>query len=170
MHIQTTAQRSRMMAGIRGRNTRPEVMLRSMLFARGFRYRLHVRRLPGSPDLVFSGLRAVVFVHGCFWHRHGGCRYATTPRTNAAFWNRKFLENEERDRRHGQRLHELGWRVAIVWECALKHAAPETAQEVEAWLRSDRGDLVLGLITNQSPRQAREDYREGVPQNLAASA
>src|SRR3546814_1568347 len=100
-------------------------VLFSLLFARGFRYRLHVRGLPGSPDLVFPKRKAVVFVHGCFWHRHEGCRYTTTPRTNEDFWRQKFQGNVARDRRHAEMLHALGWRVAVVWECALKHSVEE---------------------------------------------
>ena len=134
MRIPTTPQRSRMMSSIRGKDTRPERTLRSLLFAKGFRYRLHVRKLPGSPDLVFPKHRAVVFVHGCFWHRHEGCRYTTTPKTNHEFWQKKFRDNIERDRRHMDMLRTLGWRTAVVWECTLKNAAEETAQIVEDWL------------------------------------
>lgn len=144
MRVPTTPQRSRMMSSIRGKNTRPERILRSLLFARGFRYRLHVRGLPGSPDLVFPKRRAVVFVHGCFWHRHEGCRYTTTPRTNEDFWRQKFQGNVARDRRHAEMLHALGWRVAVVWECALKHSVEETTQAVEEWLHGDEDVLVIG--------------------------
>jgi len=144
MRVPTTPQRSRMMSSIRGKNTWPERTLRSLLFARGFRYRLHVRGLPGSPDLVFPKRRAVVFVHGCFWHRHEGCRYTTTPRTNEDFWRQKFQGNVARDRRHAEMLHALGWRVAVVWECALKHSVEETAQAVEEWLHGDEDVLVIG--------------------------
>lgn len=144
MRVPTTPQRSRMMSSIRGKDTWPERTLRSVLFARGFRYRLHVRRLPGSPDLVFPKHRAVVFVHGCFWHRHEGCRYTTIPQTNDEFWQRKFLGNVDRDRRHVQTLQALGWRVATVWECALKYSAVDTARLVEEWLHSNEEALVIG--------------------------
>jgi DNA mismatch endonuclease (patch repair protein) len=144
MRVRTTPQRSRMMASIRGKNTLPERILRSLLFARRFRYRLHVRGLPGSPDLVFPKRKAVVFVHGCFWHRHEGCRYTTTPRTNEDFWMQKFQGNIARDRRHTEMLHALGWRVAIVWECALKHSVEGTVQMLEEWLHSDEEILVIG--------------------------
>ena len=146
MRVPTTPQRSRMMSSIRGKNTRPERILRSLLFARGFRYRLHVRGLPGSPDLVFPKRRAVVFVHGCFWHRHEGCRYTTTPRTNEDFWRQKFQGNVARDRRHAEMLHALGWRVAVVWECALKHSAVDTAEAVEVWLHGDEEAVVIAQI------------------------
>ncbi|MDY7508154.1 very short patch repair endonuclease [Ralstonia wenshanensis] len=144
MRIPTTPQRSRIMSSIRGKNTRPERTLRSSLFAQGFRYRLHVRGLPGSPDLVLPKYKAVIFVHGCFWHRHESCRYATTPKANGEFWCRKFGENVARDARHVERLHEQGWRVAIVWECALRHSAELAAQAVGEWLRGDEVNLVVG--------------------------
>lgn len=144
MRLTTTPQRSRMMSGIQGKNTWPERVLRSLLFTKGFRYRLHVKGLPGSPDLVLPKHKAAIFVHGCFWHRHEGCSYAATPRTNKDFWGQKFRENVDRDRRHIQELRTLGWRVAVVWECALKHSANEAARTVEEWLHSKNDVLVLG--------------------------
>jgi len=106
-----------------------------------------VRKLPGSPDLVFPKYRAVVFVHGCFWHRHEGCRYTTTPRTNEEFWRQKFQGNVDRDRRHVEMLHSLGWRVAVIWECALKHSVEDTAQTAEKWLHGNEDILVIGQVT-----------------------
>ena len=150
MRVPTSAQRSRMMSSIRGKNTWPERTLRSHLFARGFRYRLHVKELPGTPDLVFPKYRAVVFVHGCFWHRHEGCRYATTPQTNKDFWTHKFEGNVDRDKRHVRMLLDRGWRVAIVWECALKHSIEETADEVDDWLRGSGNTLVVGYSDSES--------------------
>lgn len=144
MRVPTTPQRSRMMSSIRGKNTRPERMLRFSLFARGFRYRLHVQKLPGSPDLVFPKHRAVIFVHGCFWHRHEGCRHTTTPRANEDFWRQKFQGNVDRDARHVAALDDLGWRVAIVWECALKHSVEDTVEIVEKWLHGKAAHLVVG--------------------------
>jgi len=143
MRIPTTPQRSRMMSSIRGKNTWPERALRSRLFARGFRYRLHVRKLPGSPDLVFPKHKAVIFVHGCFWHRHEGCRYTTTPKTNEQFWRHKFQENVNRDRQHVDILLNLGWRVAIIWECALKHSLDNAAQTVGEWLHGNDDVLII---------------------------
>ena len=134
MRVPTTPQRSRMMSSIRGKNTRPERILRSLLFARGFRYRLHVRGLPGSPDLVFPKRRAVVFVHGCFWHRHEGCRYATTPATRPEFWAEKFQANIARDARSEQALLDAGWRVAVAWECSLKERRDEVVSQLSDWL------------------------------------
>jgi DNA mismatch endonuclease (patch repair protein) len=144
MRIPTTPQRSLMMSGIRGKNTWPERALRYRLFAEGFRYRLHVRNLPGSPDLVFPKYRAVVFVHGCFWHRHERCRYATIPKANGDFWKQKFQGNVNRDARHAEMLGELGWRVAVVWECALKHSVETTAKTVGDWLHGSEATLVVG--------------------------
>ena len=144
MCLPTTPQRSRMMSSIRGKNTWPERMLRSLLFARGFRYRLHVRNLPGSPDLVFPKHGAVIFVHGCFWHRHEGCRYTTTPKANSEFWKQKFQGNVDRDARHAAVLRDLGWRVAVVWECSLKQSIDHTAQIVEEWLHGNEACLIVG--------------------------
>lgn len=109
--------RSRMMAGIRGGNTLPELAVRRHLHGRGFRFRLHVRDLPGRPDIVLPKYRAAIFVHGCFWHRHPGCRFATTPATRRAFWQAKFRENVERDHRQQRTLRSAGWRVLVIWEC-----------------------------------------------------
>ena len=119
--------RSRMMAGIRGKDTRPEMVVRRALHARGFRYRLNVRGLPGTPDLVFPKRRAVVFIHGCYWHRHEGCRFATTPSSNTDFWTSKFAGNVARDARNIRDLRSAGWRVGIIWECALKGDSDEEA-------------------------------------------
>ena len=136
------ATRSRMMAGIGSRNTKPELVLRRALHARGLRFRLHVRKLPGTPDLVFRRFGAVCFVHGCFWHRHEGCRYTTTPATKEEFWQNKFAANVERDRRDRRALLEAGWRVAVVWECALRKGVESmTVSEVEHWLRGKEAEF-----------------------------
>ena len=117
--IVDTETRSRMMSNIRGKDTKPELILRRALHARGLRYRLHVKDLPGKPDLVFPKFRAVVFVHGCFWHRHPGCAKATTPATRVEFWQEKFRANVLRDQKNSERLTETGWRICTVWECEL---------------------------------------------------
>ena len=114
------ATRSRMMSGIRGRNTKPEVALRKALHRLSLRFRLHDHKLPGRPDIVLPKFGAVVQVHGCFWHHHPGCRFATSPGTNQAFWTAKFEANVRRDRETKAALLALGWRVAIVWECSIK--------------------------------------------------
>lgn len=132
------ATRSRMMGGIRGKDTRPELSLRKALHARGFRYRLHGKTLPGKPDLVFPRYRAVCFVHGCFWHRHPGCRYTTTPATRHDFWQAKFAANVARDERNYHRLFQEGWRVAIVWECSLRgDGLAATVSRLADWLTGD---------------------------------
>ncbi|WP_417330733.1 very short patch repair endonuclease [Halomonas cupida] len=113
--------RSRMMSSIRGRDTRPELELRRFLHAVGYRFRLQRRDLPGRPDLVLPRHRLAVFVHGCFWHRHPGCHYCSTPATRAEFWQQKFADNIARDQRNQQELERLGWRVLVVWECGFKH-------------------------------------------------
>lgn len=112
------ATRSRMMAGIRGRDTKPELLVRRYLHATGLRFRLK-SKLPGKPDLVFPKYGTVVFVHGCFWHRHLGCRYAATPSTNESFWTQKFLDNVARDKRVQGELRNANWRVIVVWECEI---------------------------------------------------
>lgn len=114
--------RSRMMAGIRSRDTKPELLVRRYLHAQGFRYRLNVRSLPGSPDLVLAKWRTVIFVHGCFWHRHPDCSFAYTPRSRQDFWLEKFEKNVARDAAAIKALEEAGWRVIVVWECSLRGA------------------------------------------------
>jgi DNA mismatch endonuclease (patch repair protein) len=109
--------RSRNMARIRGTNTRPEMLVRSELHAAGLRFRLHVRKLPGRPDIVLPRRGSVVFVHGCFWHRHPGCKLAATPSTNRDFWIAKFAENVARDARNDAALRAAGWKVYTIWEC-----------------------------------------------------
>lgn len=112
--------RSAIMAAVGSKDTGPELKLRKMLHALGYRYRLHDSRLPGKPDIVFARRRVTVFVNGCFWHRHEGCRYATTPKTETDFWQSKFDANKARDARNIKALKRLGWRVAVVWQCQLK--------------------------------------------------
>ena len=114
--------RSRMMSGIRGKDTQPEMRIRRLLHGRGFRYRLHDRDLPGAPDLVLTRYRVAIFVHGCYWHRHPGCPYATTPTSRVEFWQRKFDQNVARDRNVIDQLLEADWRVIVVWECGLRGA------------------------------------------------
>lgn len=129
------ATRSRMMAGIRSRNTKPEVALRSALHHLGLRFRIHDGKLPGRPDIVFPRYRAAIQVHGCFWHRHDGCRFATTPATNQKFWRDKFAINVERDINSQRALEILGWRTFVVWECSIRdRGAAEVAIELQRWL------------------------------------
>jgi DNA mismatch endonuclease (patch repair protein) len=121
--ILTPEERSRMMGKIKGRNTKPEMVVRSLCHTMGLRFRLHRKDLPGSPDLVFPKYRLCLFVHGCFWHRHPGCKYAYTPKTRLDFWLPKLQRNVERDREKEEALRDLGWRVEVVWECETKDLA-----------------------------------------------
>jgi DNA mismatch endonuclease (patch repair protein) len=143
------ATRSRMMASIRSRDTKPETLVRTGLHKIGFRYRLHVSTLPGKPDLVFPKYNAAIFVHGCFWHRHPDCHLSTNPASNVDFWVTKFRSNIERDARNIEALRKLGWRIAIIWECALRSEASEDiAAAIGAWLQGSKATLRL-------PRRAR---------------
>lgn len=138
--------RSRMMSGIRGKNTRPELALRRALHARGFRFRLHSGKVHGRPDLVLPKYSAVVFVHGCFWHRHEGCRYATSPSTRPEFWQAKFDANVARDSAVRTSLLEDGWRVATVWECALRkpEQVEASTESLSIWLRTEELQIEIG--------------------------
>lgn len=135
------ATRSRMMSGIRGKDTKPEMTIRKALHARGFRYRVHCKDLPGNPDLCLPKYRAVIFVHGCFWHGHG-CHLFKWPKTRPDFWRGKIERNCEVDRAAENRLLKQGWRVAVIWECALKGRSRLSLEDVVAtcadWLTSDR--------------------------------
>ena len=111
------AKRSALMRRVRGKDTTPERIVRQVSHSLGYRFRLHRQNLPGTPDLTFPRLRKVIFVHGCFWHRHPGCHRTTTPKTRAAYWREKFEQNQERDRRNIATLRALGWEVLVVWEC-----------------------------------------------------
>lgn len=139
--IVDAATRSRMMSGIRSKNTRQEVTLRKLLHRRGFRYRLHTATVPGRPDMVFAAYRAAVFVHGCFWHGHD-CRLFRLPRTRTEFWRDKIDRNSRRDIEVRRQLDALGWRHLVVWECATRghgdSAAEKVADRVAGWLRSPR--------------------------------
>ncbi len=110
------------MSGIRGGNTAPELIVRRFLHRHGFRFRLHKKKLPGKPDIVLPKYRAAVLVHGCFWHRHPGCRFAVMPKSNAPFWREKLGGNVKRDRRNLLHLSELGWKPLVVWECEVHDA------------------------------------------------
>ena len=140
------ATRSRMMSGIRGKNTKPELLIRKALHARGFRYRLHCKDLPGNPDLCLPKYRAVIFVHGCFWHGHG-CHLFKWPKTRPEFWREKIGRNCEVDTHAERRLVEAGWRVAVVWECALKGSRRWPMAKVidacQSWLLSSAGRLEI---------------------------
>jgi len=116
----TPERRHRLMSRVRSKDTQPETIIRRMVFGMGYRYRLHDKRFPGKPDLVFIGRKKAIFVNGCFWHGHIGCRYARTPKSNVSFWKEKIERNRERDRFNLKRLEALGWKVLVVWQCELK--------------------------------------------------
>jgi len=151
--------RSRMMAGIKGKNTKPELALRRALHAHGFRYRLHSKKVHGRPDLVLPKHGAVVFVHGCFWHRHEGCRYATIPSTRAEFWRAKFEANVARDSAVRVALLEAGWRVATIWECALRKPEQVAAavDRFSTWLLTETDTLDIGEREVSAPPRESED-------------
>jgi DNA mismatch endonuclease, patch repair protein len=132
--------RSRIMASVGQRDTGPEMLLRRELHRIGLRYRLHERNLPGSPDLVFPRFRAVLFVHGCFWHAHEGCKFAKPPSTRVNFWAEKFEANVKRDKSNNEALFAIGWRVLLVWECAIKKRYKDKMENlgllVATWLNS----------------------------------
>ena len=113
-------QRSRNMSSIKSKNTKPEIKVRKVLHSMGYRFRLHSKDLPGSPDIVLPKYKTVIFVHGCFWHRHQNCKYASTPKTRQEFWNKKFNENINRDKINQENLSSKGWKIIIVWECEIK--------------------------------------------------
>ncbi|SAK51667.1 DNA mismatch endonuclease Vsr [Caballeronia pedi] len=142
-------KRSLMMSGIRSKHTKPERLVRSMLHAAGFRYRLHRQDIPGVPDLILPKHGAAIFVHGCFWHMHANCRFATTPSSNRDFWQKKLARNRERDQRQLEALKALGWRVLIVWECATRIG------DLRSNLQADMVDWLLrDSLFAQIPAQA----------------
>jgi DNA mismatch endonuclease, patch repair protein len=135
------SERSYRMSLIRGSDTKPEVTLRKLLHAQGFRYRKNVPGMPGRPDIVLSKYKTAVFVHGCFWHNHRGCKIANFPKTNSEFWKAKFDTNIKRDRRNARALHAAGWRVLVVWECELTPIgrAVRTAKKIGIQIRGPLG-------------------------------
>jgi len=145
--VHDPATRSRNMAAVRARDTKPELMIRKALHAAGLRYRLNVRDLPGKPDIVLPRYRAVVFVHGCFWHRHE-CDLFRWPESRTEFWREKLDANAARDLKAADALEEAEWRQAVVWECALKgrkkHDFQDTMQRLIAWIRSDEQAITIG--------------------------
>lgn len=144
--IVSPEDRSRMMSGIRGKNTKPELQLRKALHRLGFRYRLHDKKLPGKPDMVLSRYRAVIFVHGCFWHLHD-CHLFKWPSTRPEFWKEKISGNKERDQKQVQDLRGAGWRVLVVWECAFRSKGKlpleEIAELAASWIVGDEDFLEI---------------------------
>lgn len=145
--VHTPEQRSRNMSAIRSKDTKPEEIVRKYLFAQGFRYRKNDTRLPGKPDIVLPRYKTVIFVNGCFWHAHEGCRYFVWPKNNEVFWRNKIEGNVARDKANYEKLQQLGWHVLIVWECKLKKASRQhTLEQLVLTLQSlapkriDRGE------------------------------
>ncbi|WP_426270492.1 very short patch repair endonuclease [Dyella kyungheensis] len=136
-------RRSALMARIRGKDTLPERAVRRHLWRAGFRYRLHPNGLVGKPDIVLPKWGAVVFVHGCFWHRHDECRYFRLPKTRAGFWDAKLRRNQERDVSAMRTLVGTGWRLAVVWECALRRDASRTGELLVTWIRTNGGSIEI---------------------------
>lgn len=127
------------MSGIRAKNTRPELQVRSLLFKAGYRFRLHRKDLPGTPDIVMPGRRVAIFIHGCFWHRHHACSLARLPKSNAKFWKTKLSGNEQRDQTKYRDLANLGWRILVIWECAIRRQRDIAllSETITQWIESD---------------------------------
>jgi DNA mismatch endonuclease (patch repair protein) len=155
--VHTQAQRHRNMAAIHSVSTKPEVYLRQALWRQGFRYKVNDNRYPGSPDIVLKKYRTAIFVHGCFWHGHNGCRYYTVPKTNTDFWVAKVARNKERDQEVWRKLEAKGWYVIIVWECQLKKGKLDETVErvVDEIVRNGESYRV----EQKARRMAREEYR-----------
>lgn len=139
--VMTPEQRSRNMAAIKWKDTKPEMIVRKYLFSRGLRFRVQVRKLPGNPDIVLPKYKTVIFVNGCFWHGHEGCKYFRLPKSNVEFWKEKIERNIERDRESMQALFDLGWKVIRVWECELRNKAnrEETLNKIYDSITSSDG-------------------------------
>jgi DNA mismatch endonuclease, patch repair protein len=130
------ATRSRIMSAVRSVGTRPEMRVRSALHRQGFRFRLHIKQLPGTPDLVLRKYKAVIFINGCFWHQHTHCKHSHIPQTRSEFWQKKFNRNVARDQKVMYQLKVMGWRAAIIWECGLtKKMQEESLKRLALWLR-----------------------------------
>lgn len=152
----TPEQRFKCMSNNRAKDSGPELLLRHALWHRGLRYRVNVKRLPGSPDIVLPKYRSAIFVHGCFWHGHKDCKNYTVPKTNTEFWVAKVARNRERDQVVWRKLEALGWKVIIVWECQLKKANFEDTMEmVVSELQHNRE---VFLVDKESRREARKEY------------
>ncbi|MDD2594749.1 MAG: very short patch repair endonuclease [Bacteroidales bacterium] len=147
--ILTLEQRHQCMSHIRGKNTKPEMIVRHALHSAGFRYRLNVHTLPGTPDIVLRRYRTVIFVNGCFWHGHRGCRFATTPKSNIDFWKTKIRNNQLRDEATVQYLEVLGWKVVTIWECQLKKSN----------LHSTMTDMIVKIRQNEVDYAAEQSKR-----------
>lgn len=137
-------KRSYIMSRIRGKDTKPEILVRKYLFSRGLRFRKNDKRYPGKPDIVLPKYNTIVFVHGCFWHLHEGCRHGVLPKSNVDYWKKKLYGNRERDLRNQKALEEMGWNVIVVWECELKKNVCEETLE----------KLYSKIISNEKPQSS----------------
>ena len=153
----SSEKRSWIMSRIKSKDTKPELAVRSLLFSLGLRFRLHKDELPGHPDVVLSKLNAVIFVHGCFWHRHKNCRDNSNPATNSEFWQAKFKRNMDRDARNKKELRKLGWRVLTVWECELKDM-PKLERRLRRLLLKDTVEEKAVLKKTLLAAEAPEPY------------
>jgi DNA mismatch endonuclease (patch repair protein) len=148
MDVVDKETRSRMMAGIRNSNTKPEILIRHALHGQGFRYRINNRNLPGKPDIVLKKYNAIIFVHGCFWHGHN-CHLFRMPSTRSEFWARKIGFNRKRDKDVLQKLKDMGWRICIIWECSIKGKDcldnfPALINNISDWIKSDNHSIEFG--------------------------
>ncbi len=151
----TPQQRSRVMSRIRGKDTSPELAVRRLVYSLGYRFRLHKKGLPGTPDLVFASRRKVIFVHGCFWHRHEGCKRASLPASRSEYWVKKFARNVERDSEVEDTLHQLGWTVLVIWQCEIKVGNVEhLSSKIIEFLETGANSLELGWRSLQTTTQA----------------
>ena len=142
MDIWSKQKRSEVMSKIRGKNTKPEMILRSQLFKKGFRFRVHPKNLFGKPDIVLPKYKTVIFVHGCFWHYHKDCREGRIPSTNSKFWEEKLLKNIEKDERHTKTLQDLGWKVIVVWECEIEKKLEHTLNKLIDEIKQEKSTIV----------------------------
>ncbi|MDW9481251.1 DNA mismatch endonuclease Vsr [Sinorhizobium meliloti] len=150
----TPEVRSRMMAAVRSRNTVPEMAIRKSLHASGFRYRIHKKIGKSRPDILLPKYSAAIFVHGCFWHGHVGCRYSRMPKSNVEFWTSKIERNAARDTRNEDEITQLGWRIAVVWECAVRDlGALEVCEKLADWLRQGGATLEIesDVVAGEAP-------------------
>ena len=157
MDIWSKEKRSQVMSRILSKNTLPEQRVRKMLYSMGYRYRLNVKGLPGKPDIVMRKYNTIIFVHGCFWHLHSGCRDGTIPKTRTEYWRDKLLRNKARDKRNIQLLRQQGWKVLRLWECEIKRKPEEVISKLRKFLQpTDKTTLALGSKAsnhNQSERK-----------------
>jgi DNA mismatch endonuclease, patch repair protein len=138
MDIWTKEKRSKVMSRIRGKNTKPEMILRKALFKLGYRYRIHKKDLPGKPDIVFTKNKTVIFVHGCFWHFHKDCPEGRIPSTNSTFWKEKLEKNIAKDEKNYEVLRETGWNVIAIWECVVEKKLQDVLSSIEKQIKTNK--------------------------------